>query len=519
MLNNDLKVLIVEDDFYTTQVVGLIAKKAKCITEEAQNGKIGYEKFLTFKPDLIISDISMPVMDGIQMCELIREKDTNVPILLVTALDDKDVMLNAIKLNINEYIIKPINPEEVSQKIEKFKVTKKLNLEIDEKNRLIKILSKGLNISEQSFVITDKDLNVIFTNLAFDKLFPKTEDKVDYNFLRIIHQINIKEFDKLIESLEESQSKSIELIALTNDGNEFWVILTAIKVINNDGNVNYVFNLVDLTKQKEIEKILNDSNNYLESKVKERTIELEIATQKAEASNKAKSLFLAKMSHELRTPLNGIIGIASILLDTDLNEKQKYFISLLKSSGNSLLKIINDLLDYTKLGEGKLKLKIAEFNIYNIFDDIEAIFHNDLSRKKLKYEVSIARNVPKELFGDGEKIKQILFNLISNSIKFTEIGTILVSCNIIEIEKEFIKLKFKVTDTGIGIPKDKYDLLFLSFSQLENDLARSYGGTGLGLIISKEFIEMMEGEITFESEVNKGTEFTFTVLVRKKLNN
>jgi PAS domain S-box-containing protein len=414
----------------------------------------------------------------------------------------------------------------------------------NEEGKPIKIVGTGQDVTERiqeeemenlavaatksynSVLITDKEGIIEWVNEGFTKLTGYTLNEVKGTHGEMLRKGEKAGIPEGANYFKEVTIRKVPITYesknITKGGKEHWTITTVTPVLDKDGEVKRIISIdSDITQRKEAEMDLVRANRIAEHSLRKGNKalnELLEAKRQLEETMKVKEQFLANMSHEIRTPMNAIVGFTDLLLKGTLSTEQKQFIDAIKISGENLLVIINDILDFSKMQAGKISLEHLEFSLSQIMSMATELMLQKSVEKSTNLFTKIDKTIPDRLIGDPTRLTQILLNLVGNAIKFTEKGEIKVEVELISEMNDNIKLKFSVTDTGIGIPEEKLSTIFDAFTQATNDTTRKYGGTGLGLAIVKQLVELQGGRVSAKSKVGSGSTFSFTLNFKKNLN-
>ncbi|MBF0225823.1 MAG: response regulator [Desulfobacterales bacterium] len=468
------------------------------------------DKFIVFRQIHTIRNFLFIFLSSIiilsVICALAVSKNFTIPLFNlikgVRRISDGDLKYKVAVTTKNEFADLTNSFNKMTKELRKaFKTVSKKNKALKQAEKKYRQIFE--NAIEGIFQITlegviinaNKSMAILFGYNSPSELIHSITNFADQCYLRP------EEFDQLIAKVKKNKFfVGFESQFKRKNGSLFWGSKNIRLVFGENNTIShYEGSIIDITEYKK----LRESEKERES---------------AEAAAKAKSDFLANMSHEIRTPMNAIIGLTSLSLKTEVNAKQYDYLKKIEKSAQSLLGIINDILDFSKIEAGKLDMEYIPFNLEEVFFNISTLLGLKTDEKDLELLFDIDPTVPYGLIGDPLRLSQVLINLVSNAIKFTKKGQIIVRLERLASQvSDQVILKFSVIDTGIGMTKEQLDKLFKPFSQADSTTTRKFGGTGLGLMISKRLVEMMNGEIWVESEVGKGSKFSFTARFRKKV--
>jgi len=516
----------------------------------ATNGKKGLKLAAAEpRPEIILLDIIMPGMDGFEVCERLKgaEETREIPVIFLSALDDTVNKVKGFSVGAVDYISKPFQPQEVLVRVDTHLTMNRLKQSLAEKNRELQTYSEHLEDRVRERTAELASLNRVYQEsedrfrfileTTGDVIYRLRYDTMTYDYLSpgigkltgySPEEINIIGLFSLVTRLDLPGQEDVpthvilgdrlagktgeyraEYLITTKTGTSKWLRDHSFPWYDDSGrNIGSVGILSDSTDYKQAEEELRRYREHLEEMIEERTAELVVAKERAEAADHVKSVFLATMSHELRTPLNSIIGFTGLMqqgLTGPLNEEQKKQLGMVRASGSHLLNLINDVLDISKIEAGQLRVSLELFDLRALIESVILSTKPLAEKKSIDLEVSIAPGV-NSISSDRRRVEQILLNLLGNAIKFTDEGKIHVNCSLHNSE-----VSVAVIDTGIGIKSEDMDRLFKPFQQIQTGTARHFEGTGLGLSICKKLLDLLGGRIDVHSEWGKGSTFSFAL--------
>ena len=495
-----IRILYVEDDPGLARLVQKKLQREGYVVDIASDGEQGVAKFNGGSYDLMFVDQNLPVYDGLEVIRILNSKGILPPTIMITGSGDERVAVEAMKMGAGDYIVKDVEarylellPAAVEKMLRQRRaLTEKRQAEeaLREREEQYRTLFDG---SKDAIFISSRDGNFIDFNQAYMDLFGYTPDEMKKLHAKVTY-LNPDDRSRFQQAIEQEGSvRDFELKLRKKDGSPIDCLLTASARRDAAGNIIGYHGIIrDVTERKRMEE------------------ELKKAKEDAETANRAKTEFLASMSHEIRTPMNAIIGMADLLMETQLTPEQHQYVRVFQSAGENLLTIINDIIDISKVEAGHVQLETIDFDLTDIIEKICDVMAVRAHEKGLELVYSAMPDVPTDLLGDPTRLRQILVNLIGNSIKFTEKGEVFIQIASHGQKNGNVELLFSITDTGIGITPEQADKIFEAFTQADSSVTRKYGGTGLGLSISKKLVELMGGHITVESKPGQGSTFSFT---------
>ena len=504
MEEEQLLILVIDDDEVDRMAIARALRKTglNTLLHEADSIDSALEIIDTKPWDCIFLDYLLPGGDGLELLTQFREKGLDMPVVIVTSQGDEKIAVKAMKAGGSDYISKNLlNPQAVAKVL--INAVRTYRAESDRKKTAKALANSEARLAEAQRIADigsweiDLDANEgYWTEQVFRILGYSKPRGLKVSFQRFLSHVHPDDLARAASDYSNCVSKGLpmktDLRVLRKDEKIRQVEIQGKPVKSESGNtVKIVGTIQDITHRKSIEQALIEARNL------------------AERNAKAKEEFLANMSHEIRTPMNAILGFGKLLSETTLNPQQKEYLQAIDYSGEALLAIINDILDLSKIEAGKLHFEHQVFSIIEMLKTLEAIFRPKAKENKLEFGWVLGPGVPQYLVGAPTRLNQVLLNLLGNAFKFTSEGEISIEVKLKAETETQLRLVFEVVDTGIGIPADKLESIFESFTQASNDTTRKFGGTGLGLTICKRIIELQGGRIGLQSEIGEGSVFFF----------
>ncbi len=502
-----MKILCIDDDAVDRKIIGRSLKQKfgdELNLETAATADEAFEKLKKDNFDIIFLDYMLGDTTGLEFLSMLDNKEINSPVILLTGLGNEEVAVEALKLGAYDYFTKDqLKSERIFQSIinitERRKAEEKIKSERKKLQDIMDSMVDGITITDmEGRIISVNNATLMQLGYEGDEMIEKALGEIFFE------EKDAQKFKEVVDILISGKMlKTQEFQVKRKDKTCFPVSVNLSVIKDAEGQAETIVAVHrDITEKKKEEEAL----------IK--------AKEEAEIANRTKSEFLATMSHEIRTPMNAIIGMAELLSETELDKSQKSYVEISRNAGENLLGIINDILDLSKVEAGEIKLEEIGFNIVEVVEKICDIMAFRANKKEIELSQHINPEIPVNLIGDPARLRQIFVNLIGNAIKFTSKGEVVLNIDFEDQEKAGIlndedgkanvRLLFSFRDTGIGIPEEKRESIFESFTQADSSTTREYGGTGLGLTICKRLVGLMKGNIWVESEVGKGSVFHFT---------
>lgn len=508
-------ILVVEDSLSDLGLLRRLLINGGYFVGSVSDGPNVFTSVARNRPDLILLDIQLPGMSGLEVCRRLKENDrtSDIPIIFISTLEDINEKIKAFSAGGVDYINKPIQSAEVLARVKTHLSIRNLQKKLADQNILLRKeveerreienalrksqvnLAKAQEIAHIGSWEWNFQTNEIFWSREIYQIFGldpfQFSPGIDTVAQKIHPEDRADNKTQIATVIKKRQPATFEQRIYRPDGSLRYLQIHCRISDDRDSNDSTIVGTAqDITDQKLGE------------------IEIQKAKKKAEDANLAKSEFLANISHEIRTPLNAIMGFCEILLEKNVNAQFANYLNGIHTSGKALLNLINDILDLSKIESGRLKIMCRPMDLKDMIKEVYQLFLYKSREKNIDLALKLGNRFPDKIFMDEERIRQILMNLIGNAIKFTEKGYVTISLNCSpSMSQGKMDIMVEVEDTGIGIPEKVQSVIFDSFRQREGQTNRKYGGTGLGLALTKRLVEMLNGEVSVTSQLGKGSVF------------
>ncbi|MBA3349235.1 MAG: response regulator [Actinobacteria bacterium] len=502
--NSSVRILVVDDNAAKRLALKAVLKPLGYSVVEASSGHDALRSVMVRDFAVILLDVRMPIMDGFETAALIRQRRQSemTPIIFITAFANDEIeQTNRYAEGAVDFMFAPVDPDELRAKVSVFAnlflkaeglATRALAFETTADQ--LRLLTEAAPIG---IFQTDARNKYVYTNPLWTEITGITSDEAaGQAWDTIISPEQRGPIGAPVGPAGQPTGVS-QRFEIRPTGSAARIVLVTSKAVldANGETTGWVGTLADVTAEAGAEAAMTD------------------ARDKATEASGLKSDFLANMSHEIRTPMNGVIGMTELLLETDLDSTQRDYAQTVRNSGEALLTIISDILDFSKVESGKLEIEDIEFTLQTVVDDVVDLLAGTAQAKDLELVAVIKSSVPAVVGGDPGRVRQVLTNFIGNAIKFTETGEVVVRVTEADVVGTETVLRFEVSDTGVGIAPDKLAMIFQPFVQADSSTTRKYGGTGLGLAISSQLVDLMGGKCGVSSSLGIGSTFWFTVTV------